>query len=138
MSDAAERRIRRAEGQRLLDDLAADYSGRAGVDRALMFGSTGLRIGGKFFAFVGADGDLIVKVPAVRAAAVRAHGEASPVQVGRNATREWISVPATAVEGPAGLWREVLSDAYHHVASSSVAPTGVSTQATVVPDTSCD
>lgn len=43
MNDEAERQIRRARGQRLLDRLAADDLGGARVDRAAMFGSTGLR-----------------------------------------------------------------------------------------------
>ncbi len=79
MSEPADRRARREQGQRLLDRLAADYLDRAGVDRAAMFGSTGLRADGKFFAFVGARGGLIVKVPAARAAAVVAAGQATAV-----------------------------------------------------------
>ncbi len=115
MSEAPERRARRRQGQRLLDRLAADYLGRAGVDNGSMFGSTGLRAGGKFFAFVGADGGLIVKVPAARATALVAAGEATPVRVGRNPMREWINVTASAAEQDGGLWPVLLSEAYEHV-----------------------
>ncbi|MDX6515583.1 MAG: hypothetical protein QOH73_1249 [Gaiellaceae bacterium] len=39
--------------------------GDAAVSRAKMFASDGLRVGGKFFAFA-KDGELVVKLPALR------------------------------------------------------------------------
>lgn len=113
MSAGAERR---AHGQRLLDHLAADYANRSGVDRATMFGSTGLRVEGRLFAFVGTDGQLIVKVPAARAAALTATGKATPVRIGRHPAREWISIPLPASEEDRECWSALLSDAYSHVA----------------------
>lgn len=53
-----------------------------------MFGSEGLRVNDKFFAFLGADGQLIVKVPAVQAAALVANGEADRMRAARSTTRE--------------------------------------------------
>jgi len=117
MSAASERHIRRAKGQQLLDRLAADYAGRPGVDRAAMFGSTGLRVHAKFFAFVGTGGHLIPKLPRARAATLRTTGEASPVRIGRNTAREWINVTAPAAEEATVLWRALLSDAYLYVSS---------------------
>ncbi len=114
MSEPAERRARRQQGQRLLDRLAADYLDRAGVHTGSMFGSTGLRADGKFFAFVGADGGLIVKVPAARAAALVAAGEATPVRVGRNPTRQWIDVALPAADQDSGPWPVLLSEAYEY------------------------
>lgn len=78
MTMAAARHIRRAQGQRLLDQLASDYLDRPEVDRAPMFGSLGLRVNGKFFAFVGAEGQLVTKLPEAQAAALVAKGQADP------------------------------------------------------------
>ncbi len=99
----------------MLDRLAADYLDRAGVDNGSMFGSTGLRAGGKFFAFVGAEGGLIVKVPGARATALVAAGEATPVRIRRNPSREWINVNAPASEQDSRLWPVLLSEAYEYV-----------------------
>jgi TfoX/Sxy family transcriptional regulator of competence genes len=119
VSRAEERRLRRAAAQRVLDELALDYVDRANVDRAPMFGSEGLRVNSKFFAFVGADGQLIVKVPAVQATALVARGEAIQVRAGRNATREWIGVPVPDDHNKAERWRALLADAYRYVGSLS-------------------
>ncbi len=121
-SPAAARRARRAQGQQLLDQLAVDYADQTRVDRATMFGSTGMRVDGKFFAFVGTDGHLIVKVPAARAATLQASGAATPVQVGRNPAREWIglSMPASVKESDS--WRALLLEAYRYVATLPATP----------------
>lgn len=119
MTTAVERRVRRSQGQRLLDRLAAEHFRLPGVDRAAMFGSTGLRVDEKFFAFVGADGGLVVKVPAARAAALVASGAATPVRIGRNPAREWINAAAPPPEEDSLLWPVLLSEAYQHLRSSS-------------------
>ena len=51
----------------LFDPIAEGYLSRDGVDIGPMFGSEGLRIRGKVFAFVGYRGSLVVKVPEARA-----------------------------------------------------------------------
>ncbi|MGH2466933.1 MAG: hypothetical protein ACRDGL_04290, partial [Candidatus Limnocylindrales bacterium] len=79
MTDQAERQARRADAQRVFDALAVAYLGRPGVSQGPMFGSLGLRAGGRFFAFVGADGQLVVKLPAGEAAELVASGRARPV-----------------------------------------------------------
>lgn len=112
MTMAAARHIRRAQGQRLLDQLASDYLDRPEVDRAPMFGSLGLRVNGKFFAFVGAEGQLVTKLPEAQAAALVAKGQATPVRAGRHLTREWIHVPTPAAAEEYGLWPELLADAH--------------------------
>lgn len=102
----------RARGQHLLDELATAYDEVPGVDRGRMFGSEGLRVasGGapKFFAFVGREGQLIVKLPASRVEELLAAGEAEPVHVGRNATREWAGIPYSEDHT---RWRAVLAEA---------------------------
>jgi hypothetical protein len=102
----------RAEGQQLLDELATAYDGVPGVDRSLMFGSEGLRAGGKFFAFIGREGQLILKLPAPRVAELLSGGQAEPVHVGRNPTREWAGIPQPV--DPA-RWRELLAEAHAFV-----------------------
>lgn len=121
-SEVSERRQCRRAAQQVFDELAVDYLGWPAVSRATMFGSEGLRVETKFFAFVGGDGQLIVKLPAAQAAALVSAGEASPVRAGRSVTREWVGVPRLDV--PRGgdreavrRWRDLISDAYRYVAS---------------------
>jgi len=106
-----ERRRRRAAAQERFDELAVDYLARPGVTSARMFGSEGLKSHDKFFAFLDADGGMIVKVPAESAAALVADGAAVPVRVGRHPAREWVSVPEDG-DGDLRRWREVLAEAY--------------------------
>jgi len=105
----------RSEGQRALDPLAAGFLQMPGVDRAAMFGSTGLRTHGKVFAFVGTAGELIVKVPADRASELVTDGVATRVRIGRNPAREWIGVPLQAPGDNVDLWRDLLVEAHRYV-----------------------
>lgn len=114
--EAAERRFRRAAAQQVFDALALEYLDVVDVRRGRMFGSEGLLLNGKFFAFVGRDGQLIVKLSAVQAAALVAGGEATAVQAGRGATREWVGIPMPA-DGSAGRWRGLVADAYRYALS---------------------
>ncbi|ADB31875.1 hypothetical protein Kfla_2810 [Kribbella flavida DSM 17836] len=115
--DAVERKRRRERGQRLLDEPAGAYDGVPGVDRSRMFGSEALRTEGKIFGFVGSDGELIVKVPAERAAAVVADGGAERVRIGRNPAREWIGLAYPRTPDERERWRELLGVAHEYVAS---------------------
>jgi hypothetical protein len=118
----------RARGQHLFDELAAAYDEVPGVDRAPMFGSEALRVGRKVFAFVGREGQLIVKLPAPKVTELLAAGEAEPVHVGRNATREWAGIPyPTDPHGGDGehrgadCWRALLSEAHKFVGTGDPA-----------------
>lgn len=113
----------RVRGQQLLDELAAVYDDVPAVDRAPMFGSEALRValeGGrgapKVFAFVGREAQLIVKLPAPRVAELLAAGDAEPVHVGRNPTREWAAIPYPADRTQ---WRELLAEAYAFVGAAA-------------------
>lgn len=99
MSDVDQRPERRAEAQRRFDILAVGFIDRPGVSRGPMFGSIGLRAGDRFFAFVGRDGRLVVKLPPAQAATLVSAGEAAPVRAGRNLTREWVAVPFSGGTG---------------------------------------
>ncbi|MGH2512433.1 MAG: hypothetical protein ACRDGQ_07080 [Candidatus Limnocylindrales bacterium] len=111
-----ERRLRRAESQRVFDTMAVDYVDRPGVSRAAMFGSLGLKAGGRFFAFVGGEGQLVVKLPAHEASGLVEAGRATAVRAGRNPTREWVSL-AWPTDGAAGEWSDVLAAAYRYAVS---------------------
>lgn len=114
MTGATDRRARRAASQDLFNMLAAEYEARSGVSRDAMFGSLGLQYSGKFFAFVGSRGQLVLKLPAERAAALVNAGTASVVRAGRNPTREWVGVPPPHDPADAGAWRTLLAEAYRY------------------------
>ncbi|GAA1512335.1 hypothetical protein [Kribbella lupini] len=106
----------RARAQQVLDELAAAYDDVPDVDRAPMFGSEALRVLGKVFAFVGREGQLIVKLPAPRVAELLAAAAAKPVHVGRNATREWAGIPPTT---DPTQWRALLAEAHAFVSAAA-------------------
>lgn len=114
----AARRAQRAQGQELFDSLAADYLEHPDVKPGPMFGSQGLMRKGKFFAFVGRSGDLVVKLPESQAGELVAAGEASAVRAGRNPTREWVSIPKPAGANTA-RWQALLGDAYQYAGTPS-------------------
>jgi hypothetical protein len=75
-----------AAGERLLDE-------DPGVERGRMLHAPGLKATGRFFAFVRTDGELVVKVPAARVAALVASGEGLPFDRGQGTPmREWVLV----------------------------------------------
>ncbi len=110
-SDQTQRRLRRRDAQRLFDELAADYLDVPDVSRAVMF------------AFVGGEGELIVKLPAAQCAALVAAGQAEPVRAGRSPMREWIGVPDVADRADGAEWRELMADAHRYVASLTASST---------------
>ncbi|TDC42198.1 MmcQ/YjbR family DNA-binding protein [Actinomadura sp. KC345] len=99
---------------------ATRYLGRRpspGVSRLpWRFRSPGLRVGGKVFAFLGFDGELIVKLPSDRANAFVDAGTAEKVVMGERTMREWIAFPALD-DRAATLtqWREVAREAHRYV-----------------------
>ena len=119
MNELDQRRNRRRSGQQLLDTLAPYFLTLPRVNRGNMFGSNGLRIDTKFFAFIGSDGELIIKVPEAQAAALVSVEEASPIRIGRNNAREWIGVLHPADHTRPEQWQGLLSDAYHYAATQT-------------------
>ncbi|MBO2455412.1 MmcQ/YjbR family DNA-binding protein [Actinomadura barringtoniae] len=102
----------------LLDRISEDYKDEPEVMMGTMFRSPGLRVGGKIFAFLGFEGQLIVKLPRERAVELVGAGTAEEVVMGTRRMREWISFPcgddrdATLV-----LWRDVAQEAFTYVDS---------------------
>lgn len=115
-----ERQARRRASQGHFETLAQDYRDTDDVSRSMMFGSCGLRVHGKFFAFVGGAGELIIKLPAVRASELVTSGVATPVRIGRHATREWVAV--VAEEPHRGHWAALIAAAHEYVRSLTSAP----------------
>lgn len=100
-----------ARAHELFDPIAAEYLTRPGVDTGPMFGSEGLRIRGKIFAFVGYRGSLVVKVPQDRADALEAAGDGERMHMRGRTMREWVVI------GPdrADRWPAVTSEAFAYV-----------------------
>ncbi|MCD5348041.1 TfoX/Sxy family protein [Agromyces sp. H3Y2-19a] len=100
----------RDEGFALLEELAPALLAEPDVGFGRMFGSEGLSVRGKFFAFVSSQGDLVVKLDADR---IEESGLDNMVMRGRP-MREWAVVPVG--EG-VDRWREVAREAYEFVDS---------------------
>ncbi|MFT4211723.1 MAG: hypothetical protein QM626_07595 [Microbacterium sp.] len=104
--DAARRR-----GWELFEPVAAPYLARAGVDIGRMFGSEGLRVRGKVFAFLGFDGDLVVKVPAGRSEELCATTPATRMLMRGREMREWLVLR----QEDAGFWPDAVAEAYAYL-----------------------
>lgn len=92
----------------IFDTICADYLDRPGVDMGPMFGSEGLRIPGKVFAFMGHRGGLIAKLPRARIDELEATGRAERMVMRERAMREWVFVGGDATD----LWPAVVGEAF--------------------------
>lgn len=109
MSGAAERDA----ALELFDTISAPYLERDGVDIGPMFGSEGLRIRGKVFAFVGYRGALVVKLPAPRIDELAASGAAERMVMRDRAMREWALIEQSGADS----WRRYVDEAFAFVDS---------------------
>lgn len=97
-----------AAAHALFDPAAESHLTLPDTDIGPMFGTEGLRVRGKVYAFVAHEGDLIVKVPAARVAELCASDGAQPMLMRGRAMREWVSVGPDA---GAQRWRELIDEA---------------------------
>jgi hypothetical protein len=95
----------------IFDPIAAEYLERPGVDIGPMFGSEGLRVRGKVFAFVGYKGALVVKVPAARADEIEAAGDGERMRMRGRTMREWVVVPVDRAD----RWAPLTADAFAYL-----------------------
>jgi hypothetical protein len=96
------------DGEALFWDLAEEQYADPAVTRATMMGHPCLRVDGAFFAALRPKtGELIVKLPRDRVAAMVADGSGAPFAPNGRVFREWVSV-STVDEA---RWREFLADA---------------------------
>lgn len=100
-----------ARAHEIFDPIATGYLERDGVDIGPMFGSEGLRIRGKVFAFVGYRGSLVVKVPEERADEIVTSGVAERMEMRGRTMREWVVVDPGAAEH----WRPLTAEAFAYV-----------------------
>ena len=107
MKDEAERERAHA----IFDPIADDYLTRDGVDIGAMFGSEGLRVRGKVFAFVGFAGGLVLKIPATRADELEAGGVAKRMEMRGHPAKEWVVVPTSMSD----QWAPLIAEAFTFV-----------------------
>lgn len=100
-----------AAAHAVFDPIAERYLTRPGVDIGPMFGSEGLRIRGKVFAFVGYRGGLVVKVPEARAAELAAAPPIEKMRMREREMREWLFVPVDAGE----QWEGLIAEAFAYL-----------------------
>lgn len=100
-----------ARAHEIFAPIAARYLAKPGVDIGPMFGSEGLRIRGKVFAFVGYRGSLVVKVPESRADALESAGDGERMQMRGRAMREWVVLAPDRAE----RWPAVTEEAFAYV-----------------------
>jgi len=100
----------RERGRELLDAIAPELLARPNVAMARMFGSEGLSVRGKFFAFISSRGELVVKLDGDR---IEELGLDNMVMRGRP-MREWAVI---ALAEGADRWRAVTEEAYDFVDS---------------------
>ncbi len=100
----------------LLDELALAFGDDPEVAIGTMFRSPGLRVGGKIFAFLGTEGELIVKLPRDRAVQLVDEGSAAHVVMGERTMREWLELPSHAdFASTLEVWTDLAAEAYRYV-----------------------
>ena len=107
MKDDAERERAYA----IFDPIAQQYLERDGVDIGPMFGSEGLRVRGKVFAFVASGGELLIKVPEARADELVAGGAAERMVMRERTMREWVVVDPGAPD----QWPSLIEEAFAYL-----------------------
>lgn len=100
-----------ARAHEIFDPIVAEYLALPGVDIGPMFGSEGVRIRGKVFAFVGYRGTLVVKVPATRADELEAAGDGERMRMSGRTMREWVVLDP----GRTDRWPAVTAEAFAYV-----------------------
>ena len=94
----------------VFSEMTAHLLREPGVSEGTGFGSNaGLRVGGKIFAML-VGGELVVKLPATRCAALVANGSARPFESGRGRPmREWVAIESSIAADWPVLAREALA-----------------------------
>ena len=102
----------------LLEDIASGFDDDPEVTIGTMFRSPGLRVGGEIFAFLGTDGELIVKLPSARAVQLVEDGTADRIVMGKRTMREWVELSAATDDASTlALWMDLAKEAHHYVKS---------------------
>ena len=96
-----------------LDPIVAEYLERPDVDVGVMFGSEGLRVRGKVFAFVSFQGALALKLAADRVDELDGTDGIARMVMRDRPMREWL----TASVDESDQWRSLIGEAYAFVDS---------------------
>lgn len=94
-------------GREILDTLAERLCALPGIDMGRMFGTEGIRVRGKVFAFVAHNGSLVVKLPERRIGDLIEEGVAGPMIMRGRPLREWAEVPISS----AATWEPLVDEA---------------------------
>jgi hypothetical protein len=114
MASAADaRRSKFPESYAIFDPIVTEYEKRDGVALGRMFGSEGLSVRGKVFAFVGYSGSLFAKLPEERVGELVEIGDADPAVMRDRPMREWVTARADRPE----TWSAIIAEAYAFVDS---------------------
>jgi hypothetical protein len=97
-----------ARGREIFDPIAERQCDLPGVDIGRIFGTEGLRIREKVFAFVVHSGSLVVKLPEERVGEIVDEGIAGPMIMRGRPLREWAEVP---VDAGAARWNQLIDEA---------------------------
>lgn len=100
-----------ARGRAIFDPIAERLCALADVDMGRMFGTEGVRVRGKVFAFVAHEGSLVVKLPEQRIGELTADGIAAPMIMRGRPLREWAEISPDAAE----TWAALIDEAYRFV-----------------------
>lgn len=96
----------------IFDPIAARFLERPDVDIGAMFGSEGLRVRGKVFAFVGHLGGLVVKIPEARVTDLAEQGVAERMVMRERPMREWATV---SIDAGAQRWDDLIAEAFAYL-----------------------
>ncbi|WP_344094120.1 TfoX/Sxy family protein [Microbacterium deminutum] len=97
----------------ILDPIAQEYLAMPDVDIGAMFGSEGLRVRGKVFAFVSFQGSLALKLPEARVDELDAAAGTARMVMRERSMREWLIVSPDAPD----RWAPLVAEAYVFVDS---------------------
>ncbi|MBB3157278.1 hypothetical protein FHS07_000962 [Microbacterium proteolyticum] len=97
-----------ARGREIFDPIAERQCALTGVDMGRMFGTEGLRIREKVFAFVVHNGSLVVKLPERRIGEIVDEGIAGPMIMRGRPLREWAEVP---LDAGSDQWQSLIDEA---------------------------
>ena len=95
----------------ILDPIAEQYLERPDVDIGVMFGSEGLRVRGKVFAFITSRGVLALKLPQQRVDELDGDAGIARMVMRERAMREWVTVPIEAAD----RWQPLVDEAHAFV-----------------------
>lgn len=100
-----------ARAHAIFDPIAETLCTLPDVDMGRMFGTEGVRVRGKVFAFVAHQGGLVVKLPEQRIGELAADGVGAPMVMRGRPLREWAEISPDATE----TWAALIDEAHRFV-----------------------